>query len=132
MSFVFIWYSSWECFRPGWRNILIKSENATGDWRNLRNEDLHNLRSFQICIWRWSILRLKGQDKISSIGHEICKEKVWIPQGTWTFGSCSLILKDNIKTDMKKTVSETELNWLRTGPSYWEQCNEASGFKVAG
>jgi hypothetical protein len=101
--------------------ILSKRDEATGDWRKLHNEELHNLYSSPNIIRRIKSRRMRRAGHVARMGEKMNAYRVLVgkPDGMRPPGRPRRWWVDNIKMDLREIewgVMDGFI-WLRIGTS---------------
>jgi hypothetical protein len=84
--------------------FMPKSDEVTGVWRKLQNEELHDLycspNIVRVIIWR--IMRLVGHVARAGVSRSVYRVLVGKPEGNKPFGRRRLKREGNIKMDLRE------------------------------
>jgi hypothetical protein len=85
--------------------FVPKSDEVTGEWRELHNEELHNLYSSQNIIRQIKSRRMRWAVHVARMGEErkVYKVLVGKPEGKRTLGRLRRRWEDGIRMGVRET-----------------------------
>jgi hypothetical protein len=91
-----------------------KRDEVTGEWRKLRNEELHNLYSSPDIIRQVKARQMRWAGHVARMGEERKVYKVWVgkPEGKRPLGRPRRKREDGIRMDLRE-IGLGGVDWIR-------------------
>jgi hypothetical protein len=91
-----------------------KRDEVTGEWRKLRNEELHNLYSYPDIIRQVKLGRMRWAGHVARMGEErkVYKVLVGKPEGKRPLGRPRLRWEYGIRMDIRESGWRGKSSWL--------------------
>jgi hypothetical protein len=106
-----------------------KTDEVTGEWRKLHNEELHILYSFPNIIRQFKSRRMRWAGHVARMGEErnVYKVLVGKPEGKRPPGRPRHIREDGIRMDLRKT-DQGSVEWIQLAQErdWWQALCEYS------